>query len=78
MKTNKTTLSFTKEELSIIYHALNNYGLEQMNTSKTWGNSKNFIARGYEHDIWGQEAQKVIDLDVRIFAAQERLEKKDA
>lgn len=78
MKTNKTTLSFTKEELAIIYHALNNYGLEQMNTSKTWGNAENYIARGYKHDIWGQEVEKIIDLDIRVFAAQERLEKKDA
>lgn len=78
MKTNKTTLSFTKEELTIIYRALTSFQLEVMKTSRTWGNAENYIARGYKHDIWGQEVEKIIDLDLRVYAAKERLEKKDA
>ena len=78
MKTNKSTISLTKEELSIIYRALTSFQLELMKTSRTWGNAENYIARGYSHDIWGQEVEKIIDLDLRVFAAMERIEKKDA
>lgn len=78
MKTNKTTLSFTKEEIAILSRALNTYALEQMNTSKTWANPKGYAENGYKPDIWGEEAINTLALQARAFAAQERLEKKDA
>ena len=74
MSTKKTTLSFTAEELEVIYSALNNYALEQMQTSKTWGNIDKFVEHK-GHDVWGREAAIAARLQSRTYLAQTRLEK---
>lgn len=72
MKT-KTTLSFTAEELDVLYYALNAYALEQMETSKTWGNVEEMMKRG-GHDVWGQTAMKAGHLQSRTYKARLRFE----
>ena len=76
MKT-KTTLSFTKEELETIYFALNNYALENINQSKTWGNLEGLKENGYREDVWHREAMLAGRLQSRMFKATNRLEKRE-
>lgn len=70
---NKTTLSFTKEELEILKSALNNYSLEMMNNSTTWAVPGSFGKEDYYH----REAYKVQDLWSRCYDATKRLEKRE-
>lgn len=74
MKT-KTTLSFTKEELETIYFALNNYSLENINQSKTWGNPEGLKENGYREDVWHRTALLAAHLNSRIYKAEKRLDK---
>lgn len=70
---NKTTLSFTKEELEILKSALNNYSLEMMNNSTTWAVPGSFGKEDYYH----REAYKAQDLWSRCYDATNRLEKRE-
>ena len=74
MKT-KTTLSFTKEELQTIYFALNNYALENINESKTWGNLEGLKENGYREDVWHRTAMLSARLQSRVYDAEKRLDK---
>lgn len=71
----KARLEFTAEELEQIYFALNSYCVENMHRSETWGATEAFIANGYKHDIWGRTAEAAGRLQIRIYKAQERLNK---
>ena len=72
-KNEKTTrLAFTAAEIEILYNALNNYALEMMHESKTWGNCEARIARGGD-DIWAQHANNAGRLQSRMYHAQLRL-----
>ena len=68
-----TRMAFTAEELEVLYSALNSYGLEMMETSKTWGNLE-AICEGRK-DIWHRTADIAGRLQSRTFHAQLRMEK---
>ena len=70
MNTEKTTLSFTAEELEMIYYALNNYSLQYMEKSTTWGDGDAFIRNGLQHDYYGQEAEAAGRLQLRVYEAK--------
>ena len=72
MKTKKTTLAFTAEELDIIYFALNLYSLDNIHNSKTWGSTDELIAHGGP-DIWHGTALAAGSLQSRIYRAENRL-----
>lgn len=72
---NKTTLSFTKEELETIYFALNNYSLENIKQSKTWGNPEGLKENGYREDVWHRTAILAGHLQSRMYEAEKRLDK---
>ena len=68
MNTKKTRLEFTAEELEILNTALNNYGLEQMNTSNTYGKAD------YDRmDVWHRNAYAASALWRRVYMAQKRI-----
>lgn len=69
----KTTLSFTAEELEILKSALNNYSLEMINLSKTWGVDTAFGREDYYHRF----AYRVNNLWGRCYDASKRLEKRE-
>lgn len=77
METKTTNLTFTAEELEVLSSALNNYGLELMKTSKTWGNIEMLMALGRE-DVWHQEARKTNVLWCRVFDAERELKSRRA
>lgn len=64
----KIILAFTAEELETLYFALNNYAVENMHTSKTWGNPE---AR--REDVWHRAALTAGRLQARVFEAAEEL-----
>ena len=73
---NTITLRFTEQELGTLYFALNHYALDNMKTSKTWGNAAAAMERGGD-DIWASSARQASDLQVRVYDAQQKLEKKN-
>ena len=75
MKTKKTTIAFTAKEIEIIDAALNHYAVDQMNKSKTWSSTEEYIAHGGP-DIWHRNADKTVTLQIRFFRAKDRLEAK--
>ena len=77
MKTNKTTLSFTDEELTLLYSALNTYSVKMMSESKTWANYLEKVKIGQE-DVWHDEAIAAICLQDRVHQASERLKARRA
>lgn len=70
----KTTLSFNAQELRVIYIALNNYSLENMETSKTWGDYESILTN--KKDVWHRDAEAAEAISSRIYQAELRLEKK--
>lgn len=77
MKTNKTTLSFTAEELQLIQAALNEKALDYMDKSKTWGDIEAKRLLGYD-DYYSKQASLAIDLQTRFWAAENRLAARSA
>lgn len=73
---NTITLRFTEQELDILYFALNNYALDNMKKSKTWGNAAAAMERGGD-DIWAATANEAGKIQVRVYDAQKKLEKKN-
>ena len=73
MKPQKTTISFTAEELELLNSALNDYGLKMMEKSTTWGNAEEMIKRGGD-DNYAKVASKANRIWVSVYNAQKRLE----
>lgn len=73
---NTITLRFTEQELDILYFALNHYALDNMKESKTWGNAMEAMKRGGD-DIWAANARQASNMQVRVYDAQMKLEKKN-
>lgn len=66
-----TRMAFTAEELEILKSALNNYSLEMMNKSETWGKDNSYGREDYYHRF----AHKITDIWSRCYKASLRLEK---
>lgn len=74
MANDTVTLTFTADELEIIYYALNCWSLEQIHKSETWGNfDANLLGR---EDIWHRQARKAGNIQLRVYEAEQELEQK--
>ena len=73
---NTITLRFTKQELDILYYALNHYALDNMKESKTWANAAAAMERGGD-DVWAAAARQAGTIQDRVYDAQMKLEKKN-
>lgn len=69
-RTMKTKLAFTFEELQLIKEALNDYSLDAMNKSTTWGN----VAMWPKQDFFHKKATAIGLLWIRFYDALQKYE----
>ena len=77
METKKTTLSLTAQELQVLDEALTKYFCDMAQESKTYGDCTARHAHGGP-DVWERDAWTALDVQLRIFGAKKRIEKRKA
>ena len=75
MQTKETTrMAFTRAELNAMMDALNNYSVQMMNKSETWGNID--AAKDGRKDIYHTIAEILNHLWRRAYGSRKRIEKR--